>query len=693
MGLYQVFHWPDKAPDKSKPWAVVNLETRDVNGRWHATKEEALAQARALYARLGDKARVHGEEAHNAFFCFADSAQLSDDGLAWVEAIATKTYHTPAYGAVEVDEQKIMNIVKNFHDNVRGQEIAINYDHGVDVAKGNKAAGWIRDARYSDGKLLLGIDFTENAKNELKAKEWKYFSLEWDDEWMHPDGVTYTDVMMGGALTNRPVAKGLEPINFSEIFEGGDMIPADYEMAVWSTAFVNNLPDSCFLFIESGGQKDSDGKTVPRSLRHLPYKGPDGKIDMPHLRNAIARIPQMKGMSEDVKNRLQARARKLLGAGSKMNELMYAHPDLEMAEILELLKNEGFDLVDESKEWEHSEPGTGTPPEPRTDEDGHDEPDREGGWRVNTPPIAEDIATFSESQLVGYLMASSSALNSYTLAENDADAPNKPTARGLINSINRGLAREKKNRNELLDVAWQVKYFFSTSKNFSDKSSHEFHESDPSKGGSTVGELTEKELRELRNVLDVDDDAKIVETVKIRFGELAALRDAVSASEQERIFAEQYPQYWSEHKKLMERDRENTAKSFAESVQKIRKSEGYGLKDTRQGLSAVALQKVIDVHKKFGEGKATITDFEECIKTITNGGIVQFGELGSSTDDDIPDIDATTATGVVGARRVFAEVIARVQREHPDWPYMECVAEAGKKHPDLAEAYKVTLPA
>lgn len=86
----------------------------------------------------------------------------------------------------------------------------------------------------------------------------------------------------------------------------------DEVKAEWSTADVNNLPDSSFLLVSPGGQKDDEGKTVPRSLRHLPIRDADGKLDLPHLRNAIARIPQMDGISAGEKSSLQARARKLL---------------------------------------------------------------------------------------------------------------------------------------------------------------------------------------------------------------------------------------------------------------------------------------------------------------------------------------------------------------------------------------------
>ncbi len=86
------------------------------------------------------------------------------------------------------------------------------------------------------------------------------------------------------------------------------------DKAVWSRAFINDLPDSSFLYIEPGGRKDEEGKTVPRTLRHFPIRDENGKIDLPHLRNAIARIPQSKtpGLSAEDKRRLQEKARRLL---------------------------------------------------------------------------------------------------------------------------------------------------------------------------------------------------------------------------------------------------------------------------------------------------------------------------------------------------------------------------------------------
>jgi uncharacterized protein len=49
---------------------------------------------------------------------------------------------------------------------------------------------------------------------------------------------------------------------------------------------INELPDSAFAYIESGGTKDDSGRTSPRSLRHFPVHDPA------HTRNALARAPQ-----------------------------------------------------------------------------------------------------------------------------------------------------------------------------------------------------------------------------------------------------------------------------------------------------------------------------------------------------------------------------------------------------------------
>jgi len=93
-----------------------------------------------------------------------------------------------------------------------------------------------------------------------------------------------------------------------QIFEG-------LREAEWTTEFINDLPDSSFAVIAPGGEKDDQGKTVPRTLRHLPYKDAQGNIDIPHLRNALARMNQIEGAS-------QAEAKRVLCAAAKKSEII-----------------------------------------------------------------------------------------------------------------------------------------------------------------------------------------------------------------------------------------------------------------------------------------------------------------------------------------------------------------------------------
>jgi hypothetical protein len=80
--------------------------------------------------------------------------------------------------------------------------------------------------------------------------------------------------------------------------KGGTIVAAPATASVpktaaqWTTEYVNNLSDECFAYIEDGGAKDEQGKTTPRSLRHLEFKNDQGEIDHDHL---VAALQALKG--------------------------------------------------------------------------------------------------------------------------------------------------------------------------------------------------------------------------------------------------------------------------------------------------------------------------------------------------------------------------------------------------------------
>jgi HK97 family phage prohead protease len=59
---------------------------------------------------------------------------------------------------------------------------------------------------------------------------------------------------------------------------------------VWPTAYINDLPDSAFLYIAPGGTKT--GGRTDGAHRFFPVRDQNGKLDLPHLRNALGQIPK-----------------------------------------------------------------------------------------------------------------------------------------------------------------------------------------------------------------------------------------------------------------------------------------------------------------------------------------------------------------------------------------------------------------
>ncbi len=106
---------------------------------------------------------------------------------------------------------------------------------------------------------------------------------------------------------------------------------------VWSTSYKNDLPDSAFLVVESGGHKDSEGKTIPRSLRHFPVRDANGKLDEAHLKDALSRIPQSK-LGDNLKSQATAEAERLY---SKFKKTKKANEEIEKSRLIMTPKLKG----------------------------------------------------------------------------------------------------------------------------------------------------------------------------------------------------------------------------------------------------------------------------------------------------------------------------------------------------------------
>jgi len=95
-----------------------------------------------------------------------------------------------------------------------------------------------------------------------------------------------------------------------DALELGDKSLGDDEKAALTSAQRKALPNSSFAWIETGeGCEKVDGKT-PEKCRHLPYKKADGSLDCARVRNARARIPQMSGVPQAAKDKIEGAQKK-----------------------------------------------------------------------------------------------------------------------------------------------------------------------------------------------------------------------------------------------------------------------------------------------------------------------------------------------------------------------------------------------
>ncbi len=132
----------------------------------------------------------------------------------WLQAFPIGEYDHPVYGKIKMTIERARNMASGVISKVRGIDIAIDYGHD----SGGEAAGWVTSAEARTDGLWLFVEWTEKAATAIREGAYRYFSPEYMDKWKHPQsGDEFTDVVLGGGLTNRPFLKNILPVNLSEI--------------------------------------------------------------------------------------------------------------------------------------------------------------------------------------------------------------------------------------------------------------------------------------------------------------------------------------------------------------------------------------------------------------------------------------------------------------------------------------------
>ena len=239
--------------------------------------------------------------------------ETSVDGFhrSWIMLFPEGDFKHPEYGALHFTRRRLMEIKRQFDDRIRHIDIALDANPDQD-----KATGWLERLELREGGNAPSADagtdtevlppglwglvrWTPLGMSYLKDQIYRYFSPEFGP-WTDPEtGHQYKDVLLGGALTNRPFLKSMGAVHLAD---------RAVSYRAWSSVDKSCLPDSAFLdpkgrrlpVYEGAGPKDAKGRYTKRGALNL--NGVKSALGAVH--GARSGSP-MSGLPAGIANRLQ----------------------------------------------------------------------------------------------------------------------------------------------------------------------------------------------------------------------------------------------------------------------------------------------------------------------------------------------------------------------------------------------------
>lgn len=135
-----------------------------------------------------------------------------------IQIMPTGEWKHDQYGDIKIDSDDIESFKQHYEEGIR-KDIPITAGHSQ-IGEELPAIGWFTKLINKGSEGLWGVvEWTEKGKELLKDKAFKYFSPEFHDEYEDPEThESYQNILVGGALTNKPYFKGLPQVTLSEFF-------------------------------------------------------------------------------------------------------------------------------------------------------------------------------------------------------------------------------------------------------------------------------------------------------------------------------------------------------------------------------------------------------------------------------------------------------------------------------------------
>lgn len=180
--------------------------------------DEMVAERERWKTRI-DSPSVGFSEPHAWFFTALEDdlkggKEFKEGDTVEIQILRRGEWKHPVYGDVKVDTKVMNDVVKHFKENKRGIDLAVDENHDPD----HKALAWFTDV-YKKGKdaVFASLKLTKRGAQLLSEGAYKYFSPEFALQYTDAEsGENYSNLLLGGAFTNRPFFKGMQALLASE---------------------------------------------------------------------------------------------------------------------------------------------------------------------------------------------------------------------------------------------------------------------------------------------------------------------------------------------------------------------------------------------------------------------------------------------------------------------------------------------
>lgn len=173
----------------------------------------------------------------------------------WIMMLPQGKFEHPKHGELDFNRDRLLTFKQHFDSNVRQIDIALDSDHTAEDGD-TKAYGWFEamEFRASDGRTPAGlwgkVKWTPLGVQALKDDIYRYFSVSFGTHEDAATGKRTPDVIIGGALTNRPFLKVMPAVTLAEV-----------SRRPWGAVNKSDLPRSAFLI--QGDPEDKSTWKLP----------------------------------------------------------------------------------------------------------------------------------------------------------------------------------------------------------------------------------------------------------------------------------------------------------------------------------------------------------------------------------------------------------------------------------------------